>query len=370
MTRSNSSAIARTISPGLHVATLSLPEGDEFFVTATPLPSEAPESLFARTAATLNDHGAAIISQEVYGSRYAGSLRAIEAAFGAITWPVNWVEEGHDTGLCGVQTWAVSGATIDPIVCDGHVLGTAFHGGAATFCRIGGVRPHDSTAPRGAQAMATLEGLCDALRQGGMDFSQVARTWFYNDDILAWYDEFNGARDAFFRDHKIFDGLVPASTGIGGRSAGGSSVMAGLLAIAPEDDGAVAAVPSPLQCPALEYGSSFSRAVEYVSRDHKRLYVSGTASIETGGATVFVGDVAGQVRHTFEVVKAILGSRGMDWGDVVRGVAYLRNATDARAYTQHCWDHGLHDLPIILTESVICRDDLLFELEVDAICKH
>ena len=67
-----------------------------------------------------------------------------------------------------------------------------------------------------------------------------------------------------------------------------------------------AAVPSPLQCPALDYGSSFSRAVELVAGDHRRLFVSGTASISPEGHTLHVGDVDAQVARTMEVVEAML----------------------------------------------------------------
>jgi len=49
-----------------------------------------------------------------------------------------------------------------------------------------------------------------------MDFSHVARTWLYLDNLLDWYDDFNVVRTSFFRKHDVFRGLVPASTGIGG----------------------------------------------------------------------------------------------------------------------------------------------------------
>lgn len=47
-----------------------------------------------------------------------------------------------------------------------------------------------------------------------MDFSHVIRTWFYNNRLLDWYEEFNRARDTFFESRGVFDRLVPASTGL------------------------------------------------------------------------------------------------------------------------------------------------------------
>jgi len=89
------------------------------------------------------------------------------------------------------------------------------------------------------------------------------RTWFYLDDSLDWYGDFNRWRDELFRREKVFEKRVPASTGIGAANAEGSAILAGLLAVTFKDSQASArTVPSPLQCSALDYGSSFSRALE------------------------------------------------------------------------------------------------------------
>jgi enamine deaminase RidA (YjgF/YER057c/UK114 family) len=196
----------------------------------------------------------------------------------------------------------------------------------------------------------------------------VVRTWFYLDRILDWYDAFNHVRTCFFAEQEVFDHLVPASTGVGGKNGGGAALVADAVAVQPKNDRIeIQAVPSPLQCPALEYGSSFSRAVELAAPDHRRLVISGTASIEPGGETVHVGDIGKQVALTMDVVQAILRSRSMDWGDVVRGVAYFKNGRDLPLYDTYCSSKGLPDFPFASVQGDICRDDLLFEIEVDAI---
>jgi enamine deaminase RidA (YjgF/YER057c/UK114 family) len=101
--------------------------------------------------------------------------------------------------------------------------------------------------------------------------------------------------------------------------------------------------------------------------DHRRILVSGTASIAPEGHTVHVGDTRAQIGKTLEVVEAILESRRMQWSDVVRGIAYMRNAADVPLYRRYCAGHGLPPMPAVVMNSVICRDDLLFELEVDAV---
>ena len=80
---------------------------------------------------------------------------------------------------------------------------------------VTGLRPRHPSAPRGAQARDVLEQMEDVLRPHGCDFSHVARTWFFLENILDWYGEFNAARTAFFRERHVFGGLVPASTGVG-----------------------------------------------------------------------------------------------------------------------------------------------------------
>ena len=124
---------------------------------------------------------------------------------------------------------------------------------------------------------------------------------------------------------------------------------------------------SPLQCPATDYRSAFSRAAEVSLPSHRQLYVSGTASIEPGGATIHVDDTAKQIELTMEVVKAILESRGMGWSDTTRAIAYLRH-NDERPLLQDWLDrNGIKDWPLITVQSDVCRDDLLYEIELDAI---
>jgi enamine deaminase RidA (YjgF/YER057c/UK114 family) len=126
-------------------------------------------------------------------------------------------------------------------------------------------------------------------------------------------------------------------------------------------------VKSPMQNSAEDYGSSFSRAAEIVMPDQRRLYVSGTASIDKSGATVHVGDIDAQISLTMDVVHAILKSRNMDWKHVTRSLAYVRNIDDADRYEAYARENDLESLPTVLTHNVVCRDDLLFEIEVDAV---
>ena len=112
---------------------------------------------------------------------------------------------------------------------------------------------------------------------------------------------------------------------------------------------------------------SFSRAMELCSGGLRRLFVSGTASIHPGGKTAWVGDVEKQVALTMDVVGEILRSRQMDYRHVTRATAYFRDPNDKHYFDRWCDLRRLTDLPVVALPAVVCRDDLLFEIELDAI---
>jgi enamine deaminase RidA (YjgF/YER057c/UK114 family) len=207
----------------------------------------------------------------------------------------------------------------------------------------------------------------EALKGQGMELTDLARTWFFLHHILGWYKEFNGARTRIYQDRGIFQGYVPASTGIGGRNHRGSALLSSALAVkAGDSDTRVREVLSPLQCSAGDYGSSFSRAAELQSQQSRRLFVSGTASIDPRGDTAHAEDVKAQIGLTFQVVEAILASRDMGFSDVVRGNAYFKDAADALALGPALESHGLAPEQVVVSRNTVCREDLLFEMEVEA----
>jgi len=362
--------ITKHSSPGLHVVTLSRLSCEETFITSVAQKGESAADTFSKAAGIIKASGAGIVSQEIFGfaEEGGGQLHALQEVFGQITWPVTWVGNSSRDNLAGTQVWAVSGVPVKPIELDGRVVGNVFADEFGRYCRLGDIRPRTNTARPAEQARETFENLERSLTKAQMDLSHVFRTWFYNHEITSWYDQFNEVRDNFFNQKGVFGRLLPSSTAVGGSNPWDTALVAGLVALQSKDDKALlSAVASPLQCPAPDYGSSFSRAVELAMPDHRRLFVSGTASITADGKTICVGDMSGQVERTMQVVAAILESRDMDFSNVVRGIAYVRNAEDAPQFAQYCTAHNLEDMPVITACNTICRDDLLFEIEVDAV---
>ena len=373
MTCSNQTArrgFERRTEQGVQIAAVRRQDCTDHFLTALPGPGDDFSSLCRRLAAVVADLGAQMVSMEIFGIPGA-HVPELYDLFDTVTWPVTWVEEGcaHPAPLSGIQAWAVCGPAVTPIMVDGRIVGATFDADGLQCCRLGGLLPSDLSRSRSAQTRDIFDLMVQGLDIAGMAFSDVVRTWFYNHDMLEWYDEFNAVRNAFFQENGVFEGLVPASTGIGGGNAAGAALTAGLLAVrARPGVEAVTpfAVPSPLQCPAPAYGSSFSRAAEFAAGGFRRLYVSGTASIEPGGRSVHIDDVDAQVDLTMDVVQAILESRGMKWEDVSRAIAYFKCGAEVGAFRRCCAERGIPALPAICANTDICRDDLLFEIELDA----
>lgn len=86
-----------------------------------------------------------------------------------------------------------------------------------------------------------------------MDFSNVIRMWNYLDNLLDWYDDFNEMRNFFFNKYNVFDNFAPGGAGIGVSNPTQSAYIGELFAIKPIDCKIkIAAVPSPLQCSAID----------------------------------------------------------------------------------------------------------------------
>ncbi len=362
--------IERRSSPTVDLVAIRRQDMDHYYITAHPTPDDRPATMFANLAASVSAANARIVSQLVFGGSdmHDAGIPESERNSAQWGWPVTWIHGDGPSGgqWSGTQAYAVSRVDVQPVRLDGRIVGSWSANGDADYCLLGDIRPADPTRPPAEQTRETFAQMEAALRTVGMDFSHVVRTWFYLDKLLAWYDEFNAVRNRFFEERGVFQRMVPASTGIGVGNPHGAALVADVLAIRPKNTAVrIMAVPSPLQCPALDYRSSFSRAVEVQFSDHRRLYVSGTASIDPQGRSVNVGDVRRQIDLSMRVVEAILESRQMSWHDAIRGIAYFKNIADAPLFYAYGRERHLPHLPVAVAHSDICRDDLLFEIEVD-----
>ena len=272
--------------------------------------------------------------------------------------------------ISGVQVHAVAGASKPEIIkLDGKACGRVMRSGQEAYLALSGIT--GGTGDKSKQAREMLEKAESALKQFGGDFTRVSRTWMWLDDILSWYGGFNKVRNQFFTEGGLIGKgsrqSMPASTGIGiGLGSGGRIGMDLTAVLEPGDPIEFLGAIGQQQC-AFDYGSAFSRASRANSPAGRTVFVSGTASIDAGGATTHIGDARGQIETTIENVKAVLKDMNCGDGDVVQTIAYSKTAEvegifeGVRSRIEWPWVTAICD---------ICREELLFEVEVTAVTRR
>ncbi len=353
-----------------YISTLRHGDYTETFLTIHGEGCEDPLCMFDRMRERLQKLNSGIVRMEGVGLINTSGKAVSELRYCEDCRDCSLREPNHDgTRNCpvsGLYAHTISNAKLQPVWLGGQIVGTIYEDDFAHYCFLNNILPELNvlTEKQTEQVFNRFEA---ALKTVGMEFRDVIRTWFHLDNIFDWYDQFNDVRHRFFKERGIYDALVPASTGIGGANPAGVSIVGNLYAIKPKtDEMRIRAVPSPLQCPALEYGSSFSRAVEVDAPTYRKLFISGTASIAPEGHTIHLDDIDRQIELTLDVVLAIMESCGMEWNDVTDAIAYVRDKEDLPAFDRYCERTYLSAEPVVVIQNDVCREDLLFELELAA----
>jgi enamine deaminase RidA (YjgF/YER057c/UK114 family) len=344
-------------------------------------PEAAAEEAYAAIDEACRSRESAPLQERIFGDLSAAPAiaRGRARALGASPlWsvPPTFVEGSPVArgGLAGLNVIAARGAS--RLVADGEThLGRVVEGETARFLGLADVgrsayAPGTGPAEDAALSIDAAEAL---LAREGFSFRDVARTWFYLRDILDWYGPFNDVRNAAFRRIGLIgpdgDGQVPASTGIEGRNARGGWCTLDLVALQTRAGGrpAMRRLHSRKQNEATDYGSAFARAIEVSLDDARYIFISGTASIDDHGETIHRGDFETQVRHTLEVLEALLEGAGAGLAHLAQATAFLKNPDDGRTFERILARAGLEEAPIVATVADVCRDDLLFEIDATAI---
>lgn len=344
-----------------------VPQNELFIHLTSPITRSDIEKLKTRLA----EQNASVIRQVVFGSEqfYKETIKIQQALLGEILWPNVWIPSNSDKSPLadGLFIHAITNTEIEYLTTNDDPIGCFYQTNNANICFINGLQPRDSTLPRKKQAHNIFENIKAILANVDMELTDIVRTWFYNDDILAWYDDFNKVRTAFYKESGVYENRIPASTGVGVFHPLNAATTVHLVAMkALDGELSIQTVASPLQCSATSYGSSFSRATQVKTQTGRKLYVSGTASINDAGETVYLDDLEGQIIKTYQVVEEILKSCGMSYKDVESGIIYLKEYNDIPEFKKIVQKHFLPQFPSVITENIVCRNNLLFEIEVEA----
>lgn len=207
----------------------------------------------------------------------------------------------------------------------------------------------------------------EILRAEGLSFHDVMRTWIYLQDIDSDYTDLNLCRREFFAARDVRP--APASTGIRGVVHPPDRVCGlDLRAIAHDGSVEVRPIHAPTMNEAPAYGSDFSRGTRVTFQDRAVLYISGTASIDTAGRVVSLGEIEGQVDRMLVNVSALLEGQGATWRDLVSAITYLKDPRDMEAFRRVCRKHGLSErIPNTICVADVCRPEWLCEMEAIAV---
>jgi enamine deaminase RidA (YjgF/YER057c/UK114 family) len=232
----------------------------------------------------------------------------------------------------------------------------------------------DSIQNRTVQAQRMFERADRILSQHGTSYKDVLRTWIYLSDILAWYDEFNEVRNRTYHDFGIMPGqnshlFLPASTGIQGTVLNGAPVTMDLLAVVPGDDSQpmIKRMSSTRQIEAYHYYSAFSRGILVHEPEVSMIHVSGTAAIDENGQSLYPGDIRGQIDYTLDAIDALIRQEDAGLEDVCAATVFVKRPEDIRIFREMAGSRGLENFPCVCVVADICRKELLFEIDAEAV---
>lgn len=125
-----------------------------------------------------------------------------------------------------------------------------------------------------------------------------------------------------------------------------------------------------------DYGSAFSRGMRIDLGQFVILLISGTASIDEQGRTLYAGDLRAQTQRTFDNITNLLAAEGATWKDIVRTTCYLRDIErDYKEFNEERTafynEQALNPLPASTgIQAILCRPDLLIEIEAIAMFRR
>jgi enamine deaminase RidA (YjgF/YER057c/UK114 family) len=360
----------KTIVNNLNIAQINHDDITEFFIDTQCKTTDNSVNALANLFNFLQDTGANAANIRIYATDNLVSaiLKYYGDKLNDLACPVTWISQPDKEMVfpLSFQVHAVSGIQVQPLIFGNKKLGCSLACAHADYAYLH-ILPENKNATNFDQAIVVFNQMQCALNSIGLDFSNTLRTWLFVNDILSWYEQLNKARDNFYARHGIFNKLVPASTGIGLANPAGCALTTELFAVRPKNGTIrIEKVTSPMQCEALDYKSSFSRATKLTSPGHSRMYISGTASIAQNGDTLFLDDTANQIEMTLKVADALIKNGGMAWLNTVLAMVYFKNNKDFSLFDECCKRFSI-DIPHVKIQADICRHDLLFEIEMTLI---
>ncbi len=210
----------------------------------------------------------------------------------------------------------------------------------------------------------------DALLQkaGRMDSHTLIRTWIYLKHINEDYALLNKARKRYFQRNEIgyseLCDYLPASTCIGGTASDSPTVA--VDAVFMKNAKVKRIYTSNLNEAEGEnylFKPTFSRALLIEDNSFLEIQLSGTASVNEKGESVFVGDPYKQINRALDNIESIIGQYGFTYENFVQSTCFFKNGDYYEAFCEIIKEREIDTFTVTFVEESVCRDDLLFELD-------
>lgn len=196
------------------------------------------------------------------------------------------------------------------------------------------------------------------------------RTWFFVHDVDHNYAGVVSGRNAKFAEQGLTtDTHFIASTGIGGEPSKPSSLVemdAYAVNGVPVSDIHFLYAKTHLNSTA-EYGVAFERGTYVDYPGIRRVFISGTASIDNKGNVLYEGDIYKQTDRMLENVEKLLAEAEADFSNVQYILVYLRDIADYSAVRDILVKRFGDTIPFVILQAPVCRPKWLVEMECVAV---
>jgi len=285
-------------------------------------------------------------------------------------------------GIAGIQITAIADEENNKVITiyeNGIPVGRKWSRHGTSFIMLQSIYnsliSEKQNVNRKQQASGMFGRVQKLLNEHSAAYHNVVRTWIYLADILDWYPEFNEARNSKYIEYGFFseqpvDGeteqiYLPASTGISGLNPFKAASIMDVLAIVPRSNNClkICQMSGTEQRSPFRYGSAFSRAIKINEPDKITILLSGTASIDKDGKTLFKEEPKSQISKTLEIICSLIREEGADLNDISSATVFFKRPEDLVIYREIMAEQGLNCLPVVCVIADICRNDLLFEID-------
>ncbi|MBN1576088.1 MAG: hypothetical protein JW913_06025 [Chitinispirillaceae bacterium] len=217
------------------------------------------------------------------------------------------------------------------------------------------------------QTQDIFANLSASLHNQGMTIrNNMVRTWIFVRDVDNQYKGMVKARREYFETI----GLTAktryiASTGIEGKSVDcGTLVTLDALSVQNiKEQQIVRMMALGNLSDTIKYGVTFERGFRIRYGDRSHIYISGTASIDAEGNTIYLSDIRKQTDRTLDNIEALLKPQGATMGDMQYLIIYLRNPKHWTQIQDILVTRIPDSVAVIPVEAPVCRPNWLIEIE-------